>query len=633
MILHLDFETRSQVDLGKCGAWTYSMHPSTEILCIGFALDDEEPRIVSRENITGYDLFEGNSTDHITTVVAHNAFFEKCIWENILVKRFNQPSLEFKKWECTAARAATMGLPKALKDIPKALGLEVRKDDAGHRVMMKMCKPRKPTKNNPNKWHETEEDLQKLYEYCKQDVETERELYKHLYRLSEKEQAVWELDQEINMRGVCVDLELVDAAIDLIAENNELLNLELNALTSGLVDSVTKTARLLAWLNEEGLEVKNVNKATVMGLLKDDGLADNVRRVLEIRQEVSKTSTAKYKALKNAAPDGRLRGSLAYHSASTGRWGGRLFQPQNLPRGDVKDMDQACGIVKTKDIDWIETCYPSLMNLLSGTVRGALCASEGKKLLVVDYSSIEARVICWLAGQEDILDLYRKGEDLYVDMAKVIYGKQDINDDERKLGKVAVLGASYQMGPAKFKDTCSNFGIEVSEAMAKRVIEAYRVRYSKVKAWWYKVDREAKGTCRSFHDKMHWMLEGDFLFGCLPSGRELLYRHPKIIEGQLTYMGLNSVTRKYERQTTYGGKLAENITQAVARDIMAEAMLRLDAEGFKVVLTVHDEIICEVWEDDHMSLDKMIRIMTTLPSWAEGLPLAASGWEGKRYKK
>ncbi|MBT5303827.1 MAG: XRE family transcriptional regulator [Candidatus Scalindua sp.] len=577
---------------------------------------------------------------------AHYSMFENYIWHNILVKRYGWPIIPLRQWRCTAALAASHALPRSLENAAKALELSHQKDMGGKRIMLKMCKPRKITKNNDDKWHEDPEDFQKLYEYCIDDVEVEREIDNTLPALSPMEQEVWFLDQLINTRGIAVDMDLVDSAIHLSKQHIEECNDKMFYLTDGMVDKATQVARMKQWMMTKGAFVDSLDKAAV-----DKLIADNVDPVifdvLRLRQQVGKTSVAKFEAIKNAvAEDGRVKDSLIYHGASTGRWTGKIFQPHNLPRGSIKDTETCIKMIKRRDLETLKFLYPNVMDAMSSCVRGALVAGPGKDLLVVDFASIEARVLAWVAGEEGSLNEFRTGEDSYVKMAEAIFNTTEITKDMRFVGKTAVLGCGYGMGWKIFQASCASMGQEVSEKLARKAVDAFRKKNAKIKKLWYSVENAAKYAISYPNEWMlNWKKEGDFLYYKLPSGRKLAYHHPKIerkekfdqMQDVLTFMGV-SMGNHYTRQDVWGGTLVENIVQAIARDLLAEAMLRVEKAGYKVVLHVHDEIVAEVPEETNLLMGEQIlkdftNLITTLPDWAKGCPIEAEGWRGKRYRK
>ena len=638
MIIHLDFETRAEIDIKKSGAWMYSIHPGTTILCMAYAIDDEPAELIT--------IFEKCPFDVTNNIFAsHNASFEFYIWHNILVRQFNWPEVPLRQWRCTATMAASHALPRSLEDVSTALELDIQKDMEGKRTMLKLSKPRRPSKTNPSTWHEKQEDYNILYEYCKQDVEVERLIYKTLRPLNKKEQEIWFLDQKINMRGVQIDVHGAEDALFMIEKYKNECEKEVTILTDSYLHNVNQINRTKDWIKSQGVDMPNMTKSTVSHIIANCKLPDNVRRLLEIRQQLSKTSTKKYQAL-NIATDinGRLRDLLLYHAASTGRWGGRMFQPQNLPRGNVQNIEECIRALGTHDIHKFKNLYPDVMGAISSCIRGMIVAKEGHDLIVADYSSIESRIVLWLANDEAGLEKYRNKVDLYVDMAMRIYKKNNISEKERHLGKTTILGCAYGMGHKKFRETCKNQGLEITEETAQLAIWAYRQTYKLVRQMWFNQEKAAIKAVRSKKliscSKVYWGVVGDFLYCKLPSKRCLAYYRPEVVEvekfnearEELTYLGTNSITRKYERQSTWGGKLVENITQAVARDVLAEAMIRCEKTGYKIVLSVHDELIAEV-PSDFGSLEEFIDLMTTLPLWAEGCLIEAEGWRGKRYRK
>ncbi len=639
-LIHIDFESRSEIDIKKSGAWVYSMHPSTEILCVASAVNNEPVKLMTREELKDNTIVVGSQI-----VCAHNSSFEYYMWHNILVRRFNWSTIPLRQWRCTATLAASHALPRSLEKVGDALNLPVRKDVEGKRIMQKMSKPRKATKNNPAKWHDDPEDLNRLYEYCKNDVEVERAIFKKIKPLSEKEQRLFFIDSIINKRGVQIDQEAVDSALCLIDMYTNACTKELLEITEGALNRVTRREATLKWLQSQSVVLPDLTRASVEGALNNIELLPNTKRVLEIRKQLSKTSTAKYKALKNATDGGgRLRDLLLFYGASTGRWSGKMFQPQNLPRGTVDDIKACIEVMKQKDFDVFKAQYPDVMEAISSCLRGMVVSRTGYDLLVADYASIESRVVLWLADDEDGLNQYRRNEDLYINMAKRIYEVDEITKEQRHLGKTAILGCSYGMGYMKFRATCKSQGLVISENLAKIAVETYRSTYASVKSMWYAQESaaiEAVVVNKIIKcGKIHWGVSNGFLYCRLPSGRCLSYHKPEItrvefygkMKNQLTFMGINAATKSYEQQSTWGGTLVENITQSVARDILAEAMVRCEEQGYNIVLHVHDELISEV-PKNFGNVEEFINLMIELPKWAGGLPLSAGGWRGKRYKK
>jgi DNA polymerase len=638
--LYVDFETRSECDLRKHGAWIYSKHPSTEVLCMAWKIDDGPINLWTRNT-----PFPAAVYNHVLINrglnEAHNAFFEYVIWHNTL----KLPVVPIQQWRCSAALAATHGLPRSLAGASAAAGLDVEKDREGHLLMLKMCKLRKPTKNNPAKWHETPEDLKRLGEYCVQDVATEYALSQKLGHLSDTEQRVWHTDLKINLRGVQCDVEAVKGAIDLLTQLEERGKRDIERVTKGAVKSPAQVVALCDWIKQRGIELDGLAKANVSEALAREDLPPEVREVLEIRQANSKSSTKKYQAmLDRADTDGRIRSLLLYYGAHTGRWAGSGIQIQNFPRGTLKAAvaEGLIDAIKDRDIEYLEALGdPS--ELLSSCLRSMLTARPGYELIGADYSSIEARVLLWLADDQRGLDLFRGGRCIYRDMAGDIYGKlpDDVTDAERMLGKVAILGLGYGMGWKKFVLTCKGWGISISDAMAERVVFAYRNKYAKVKQLWYDMNSAAinairYGTTSRVGRCVVSRRDGNMIIR-LPSGREIVYNKPELSQEPAPWDPEQLIDRiSYEsprgRTDTYGAKLIENVTQAAARDLMAGAMLELEDAEHDVVLSVHDEAVVEVpegtveeWEVSDM--------LCKLPAWAAGLPVAAEGWVSRRFRK
>lgn len=666
-MIYLDFETRSEADLKKTGAWVYSQHPSTEILCLAAKFGNNPVCLVTGKQLREAKLLGQTKNAPLYKIIiegqelfeAHNAFFEKAIWKNIMVKRYGWPEIPDDRWRCSASVAAYHALPRGLQTVGAALNLATVKDVEGKRVMLQLSKPGPKTgafmteRAHPDKF-------KILYDYCKADVDAEHALAKRLGQLPERELEIWQLDQKINSRGVHVDRDAVNGALKVLNEYVGKLEAEAEEIGEGAFETVAQRVKVMNWCVAQGESVTAYDKAYIAETIKNIK-NPKVKRILEIRQALGKTSTAKYEAMQNSmAADNRIRDVLMYHGALTGRWSGKLVQFQNLPRGNIKDMDAAIKLIKQGNVKRIEMIYGNVMNFMSSAIRGMICAPEGKQLVVADFAAIEARVLGWLAGSEKMLKQFRNGEDLYKDMASKIYRVpvEEVTGDQRQLGKAAILGAGYGMGPDKFFQTCLSWGIKIHEGLARTAINTYRTTYAQVPQCWHDQEKAAHNAVRTRQKiktgKITWFMEGGFLKCQLPSGRCLHYYQPKFEkkrsdwgEGyELTYLG-EKMGKAY-RIGTYGGKLVENIVQAIARDLMAEAMLRVEKAGFEVVLSVHDELIAEFDENNisgwapstrikDEAFNSMLKIFESLmaktPDWALGCPVAASGWIGKHYKK
>ncbi len=673
----IDFETRSACSLRSCGAWKYSLDSSTEILCLAFRLPSWETGRTALWHPEFKNLgINESSDDSIAELVAwieagrlveaHNAWFEFCIWTNILTPRFDWPTIQPAQWRCSAAKAAAHALPRGLEDLGAVLHSDVLKDVAGGKVMLKLAKPRKERKKErelrekagnevvPRLYHESRELLETLWAYCRQDVLAEESVSESLADLSPHETQMFLLDRRINTRGFQLDQEAVSTALRLIERETVLLNGELKTLTGGCVQKATQRAQMLKWLESEGCVLDDTQAGTL-----DDVLARphdpncgslKARKGVEIMRALGRSSTAKYTSMANWSDpsDGRVRGGLLYHGATTGRWSGAGVQPHNFVRGSVKDMEALWSDLKAGDRPTIISKYRSVMEALSQGLRGAIVAAPGKQLYVADYASIEARVLFWLAEDEDALNIFRRKEDIYLAMAMDIYKRPitKADDLERQVGKRAILGLGYQMGASKFALTCETYGVHIEEDFAKEVVDAYRLKYWRVKQMWADQNQAAIDALHADNSDLEipcgytsWTLEGRFLFCTLPSGRRLAYPDPQLKKRMtpwgsqqmvLTYMGFNAVTRQWQRQQTYGGMIVENVTQAVARDVMAEAMLRCDTGGYPVVLSIHDEVVSESATGTQAEFE---RLVSRAPTWGVGLPIAVDGFVGPRYKK
>lgn len=649
--LHIDVESRAVVDLRKTGVHVYWEDPHTDLWVVCYSVDDDE---VLR-------WFPGDPVPELVAqavkdrwlVFGHNVNFERLAWESRLGPKYQWPIPRREDLRCTAAMAAAMALPRDLGGAAMAMGLDENKDQAGKRLMLSMAKPRRMENGVPY-WWDVPERLERLAAYCEQDVRTERALTKKLRPLSDKEQKVFLLDMAINDRGVRIDAKSVAAAQAIVKTSLDQLDREIGVLTRNVVTRASQASRLAEWLTAQGLDVESVDKASVRAAL--ESVTDpTLRRVLEIRQEAAKSSTAKLEAMRlRMSPDGRARENLLYHGAGTGRWSGKGIQLQNLPRPSLSQdqIEVVFQALPAKDPAWLEL-WGSPLQVVSDSLRGMIWAAEGHEFVMADFSAIEGRVLAWLAGEAWKLDAYRAydagaGPDLYKLAASSIYGRpvDEITKDERQIGKTAELALGYCGGKGAFMAMAASYGIEVSEERAEEIKVAWREANPAIQGFWYGLDDAAMQAVRepgkTFRcGPVQYAVSGNILWCRLPSGRLLSYVDPKLREVEtpwgakrlaVTYMGVNSVTRKWERCKAYGGLYAENITQAVARDIMAEAMLRVEARGWPVVLTVHDEVVSEV-PVGAATAEEYEAELCRGAAWAEGLPLAAEGCVSKRYRK
>jgi len=657
----IDFETRSACDIRKHGAWVYSEHPTTEVLCLGVKWEGQEAKSFRPEEID--DIGRVRKLCWVADEIwAHNAEFEYAIWTNVCVKKYGWPPLPIDKLRDTAALAAMWALPRSLDGAGRALGLDVTKDKEGHRLMLKLCKPRRPRKAEREAgvpedallWHEKPEEMERLFEYCRHDVAAEEELMLALKaRLPEKEFRIWQLDQAINRRGIGADIEGAKAMIEMVNEHKDRLLAQFQEMTYGQVKTTKQVAALKDFLRGLDCDLPNLQAATVKEALEDEDLNPQARDILEIRKSLGRSSAAKYEAfVKRACGDGRIRGALLYHGASTGRWAGSGVQPQNFPSrikvsGDPEEM---LAVIVAGGLELFEAIYDDdPMAAAAAICRSIFIAKDGHVFIAADYSAIEGRGLAWLAGEEAELKTYRSGRDVYVATAASILHKpyELVTKDERQTpGKIAVLACGYGGGAGAVRKFGGGEGLS-DEEIKEQIVNPWRKAHPMTVAFWRALEEAAfkavqrPGQAFDARGVSFKSCPDGFLKCRLPSGRILYYCSPKILpwkttwgemKDSVTYYTVDSVTKQWRRTATYGGKLAENVTQAVCRDIMAEAMLRLEDDGYSVVLTVHDEIVVEVPED-FGSLDEMKEIMCQPLPWAKGFPIDAGGWRGKRYKK
>ena len=652
MKLYIDFETRSTVDLRKTSSWVYSESPDTDIQCLAVKVDTAPSRLwaplryrkkLDRTIPTITDDGVLQAIAEADEIHAHNVEFERALWHNVCHRRWQWPDLPAAKLRCTAAKAAACGLPRSLDAAARALGSAAQKDQTGYRLMLKLCKPRN---HDPLAWWEDPADLNGLFRYCMQDTDTEADVDVRIPDLSETELRVWQLDQAINARGVKVDLALCRRMIELIGVHTEKLLAEFQHLTGGRVLSPKQVAATLELLeNEEGIKLPNLQRNTVTEARDDTVLSKRADRLLEIRQLLAKASTAKYRAaVRWACADGRIRSASMYHGANTGRWAGKGMQLQNLPRGKFKDVGPCIDMLMAGDMQGVELLYPDLMTTASTLLRSALFA-EGE-YFAGDFKAIEGCVLAWITGETDILEVYRSG-DAYKVTASWIYDRPPtaITKDERQVGKVAELALGYQGGVNALSTMAAGYGVELSDDLKERIVETWRKKRSATVRFWAEVEAAAKKAIVSKQEyrfgKVSYLRTRAGIACKLPSGRLMRYLNPSIRphpeyrgREQIIYWGQDSFTKKWSEIETYGGKLTENIVQAVARDILAEAMLRVTADGYPVAFHVHDEIVCEVPEaesDDRFK--RFLECMAVSPAWATGCPIAVEGWRGKRYRK
>ncbi len=654
MELHLDFETRSTCDLKKSGLYVYAACPWTEVILISYAFGEGEVKTW----VLG-DKFPEELTEHVRNnglVVAHNAHFELEIWNTTLANQIGVPPIKLENIRCTMAQSYAMALPGSLEKSAAGLGINQQKDMKGQRLMLKMSKPKGEKPDGEIIWHWNPEAVARLAEYGRQDVIVERMVDKRQLKLSPSERKLWELDYKINTRGILIDVPSASNALALVEKEKDQLNVRMREVTKGAVSTCTATAQLTDWLHFNKINTEGVAKSDVVELLNDPSLPSDIREALLLRQLANKSSTAKLNSMVlGTNDDWRIRGTLQFHGAGTGRWAGRKLQVQNFPRGRYSkdEIEHIFEIINSPTAsEQLSIFYDNPIAVVSDVLRSFICAPKGKILRWCDFSAIEARVLAWLAGEQSVLDIFLSGQDIYKFAAMKIFGVPYhlVTKAQRQIGKVAVLALGYQGGRRAFNAMAKNYGVKVSDNEAESIKANWRNGHPKIVKYWEQCNHQATRAVRNPGTKFSagpkerevtYLVKGSFLFCQLPSKRLLTYPYPKIEQAEtpwgemrdvLTYMGEDSLTKKWTRQKAYGGLLVENITQAVARDLLAEALFRLEEKNYPVIFHVHDEVVCEV-PKGFGSVKEMEDIVSEVPSWAKGLPISAEGDEGLRYRK
>lgn len=663
----MDYETRSKCDLKKSGSFEYARHPSTRILCVAWRIGTFEElkngttktEVWSPALQSPYGSLKRALLDPSIILVAHNAPFEKVITKFVLSKLIHDPymvEIEDDRWICTMSMGRALALPGRLEHACAAIRHPVGKDMEGHRLMLKMSKPRKPTKNNPAVWHQKKTDLARLMRYCATDVDAEVALFTSIPPLSENERKVWLLDQRINRRGFRCDRELVKKILGMIRVEARRFETAAREITGGEVESTNQVAAIRKWLKKNGIELPNLQAKTVSDFLAATESDDPGVELLRVRAEAAKSSTAKYEAFFfRSGTDDRVRDNLEYHVASTGRWGGRGVQPQNFPRPtkafEVFDMDRIAALISdpATDLELIRLLFGNPMELFANLLRSMIISSEGKEFFGGDFAGIEVRVLFWVAKHTEGLRAFIEGRDLYCEQATDIYGKPINKKDhpfERQLGKKTVLGAGFGLGKDKFLESCEKDGIKISEELAAKAISAYRKTHYPVPRLWRNLERAAIAATmnpgkRYSINRTTWFIEGKYLFCELPSKRRLAYYGPEVRwiknrfgqkQASLHHWDVHPKTKRWVFTRTWGGTLTENVVQAIARDFMVSAMFRIEAKKYDIVLSVHDEILAEI-EKTVGSIKEFADLMSVIPEWGKDCPINVEAWSGERYRK
>lgn len=689
--LMLDFESRSAVDLSEASYRRYATDPSTDILCIGLKWDDRPSTCFtpsgSKTTLDGLtrpiEVMEAIRIG--CPIVVHNAAFEKRMYYWICHKRWGWPPIPDTQWVDTMASCSYYALPRSLEKAAKALGLEKQKDMSGSRILKQVCKPRahgklakeawlaegKPLYAMPLIWWEDEERLNRVYKYCQTDVETQEQVFLKIGPLPVDRWREWMFDEMVNERGIPVDWGGLYLANNVVEQSLSEYNQRLIELTKtpsfpdGMVQTVNQRAKILDWCDLKGYCMVSLNKEAVEDALANPKIPAPVREILTIRQESGKSSLGKLETMLNLTDDdGRIRDSMAWHGAATGRKAGRGMQPHNFPRDCMKaeEAEKFHSLLKENaPFEAVSFHYQSSLmtkdpqsipDIVSSALRSFLQASPGKTFFVSDFSNIETRILSWVCNCRLLVDAFSKGECPYIQFASRAYNvnPSSLNkkSPERQLGKVAVLGLGYGMGAEKFITTAGGpaYRVELDEQRSKEIVKLYRETYPEVSGYW----KECETAFMEAIQSQTQIQVGRVAFGCngewgwivLPSGRPIWMSQPKVTrvpdrwrEGKLRpeigYMGIDIKTKQWSRRTTYGGSLVESICQGTAGDILQEALVRTEAAGYPAILSVHDELVSEV--DANANFDMFHELMRVRPSWAHDLPIECESHQSRRYGK
>ncbi len=679
----IDFELRSRLNVKDVGSARYASDPTTSVVCLCYEIDGGPVKLWVPDC---FDDDPEDLLDHIRgggIVEAHNVGFERSVWSEQMVKRYGFPEVPFENWDCTSARSSAVGLPPKLETLGNVLDLNKKKNMDGHSKMLSVARPKLPRKNDPRYfdvdpseivWNTKPEDLSVVYSYCKDDVRSERELSRVVPPLSEFERRVWLLDQKANDRGITIDRKAVDIILEKINEMEEENLPRFGEITDGEVTKPGQFAKIKQWINDQGVPIPNTQAETVESFLAKPDLPDDVRELLELRVMFGGAAVKKYKKMvASMGDDNRVRDTLVYCGAQrTGRWSGRRVQPQNLFRSHTSGdslIRASFDALYAKRWDVLEIIYGDLMSAFASLTRSVLIPSPGFDMFVADFSSVETCFLFWIADDVDAVNDILAGRDVYKTMASTVFGKryEDVDKSERQFGKKLILGLGYGMGPDTFIENCIAEGTDLDPEFIRNAVRLYREIHKPVVVLWRKLDRAFKkclstGQSVSVADgRLTLRSEGDKITLELPSGRRLYYWGARLVPRKKKFRKtkkvrdektgkLRTVADGFETKIvevvkvkgvgpagnfiwkeTYGSKIVENLVQAGCRDLMSFSMLNVDAEGYSLLWTSHDEIISERPKGEG-SLSSYCDIMSTPPKWYNG-PINADGFRGDRYKK
>ncbi len=637
-LIELDFETRSEYDINKVGSMKYLRSKDADIVCLAYKIDFQETKLW----VPGNPLPDCVTNIENSSYYAFNALFDYRVW-NLLGRKYGFPKIKLKQWIDVMALCGRFTYHQSLEKAGDDLNLKIKKQKNGKALMKKICQP-------PYRY--SNRDLMQFYDYCIADVDSMHEMIQALpaSKLTDLEQQIWELTMKINNTGVPVDIPACKQILKVVEAYKLEQNTLLPSYTDNRISKATQTKRITDWVRSKGVTLPNLQAKTVEDTLNQKDLPADVRKVLELRRDLGRSSTAKFVKILDQAYAGKVFDNLRYYGANTGRWAGMGFQLHNLPRSKVVDADPI--IESFMDLSVIED---NPVEKAKSIIRGMIKAPKGQALVAADYHAVEYVGLSWATKDYDALERFRNGFDQYIDMASFYYEKpyDDITDDERAFGKMIILGCGYGLGWKGFIKNAEGWGVYLSPTQAKSGVDAYRIKYKKVKSFWYSCAKAAmiairnpgktytvhdcKFRCIADRNKTRWLQL------TLPSGRNLYYNQPIIQDGdfgdEVAAMGINPYTKKWMYLKVIPGRFVENIIQALCRDLLAYGKIKLDEAGYKLIGSVHDEVLVLLTQHGNepeycqYHLDNICKIMCKKPAWAKGFPLTAEGFYGKRYRK
>lgn len=666
----IDLETASQADLKEVGAWVYSQHCSTTIYCISFAVGDEPVQTwipSSSRTEAAFFRLQAVVSDPNTVLVAHNRSFEFAVWTNLLAPLYGLPYTPIERWHDTQVLSLAVNLPTTLNGLAQALGSPIEKDSEGAQLMREMAGAVVGTyESGFSHPMATEGNLRRLARYCEIDVEATRECYRRLPPLTHPDQALFDVDARANLRGVYLDREFARACRAVADQRIDQLNKKACDLSLGYLDKATAPPALKAWTKARDVKLplrarkgkaptESLDTRAISELLEAGGLPEDVEDIFKVRLEASKvTSLAKLDRVETMTDEGRLRFALQFHGTNTGRWSSYGLQLHNLPKSFLSPiaLQLSRDLVEARDLEALEMFQGDPLQTLSQMLRSIVSAPPGRELIAADYSAIEARVVAWLAGQTDILEVFESGQDVYV------YAAERVGSPDRQMGKISTLALGFGMGDILFADTAAAWGTHLPLKEARKIKTAWRESNDKIVEFWGLLEEAAlcavqdPGQIYTAGPHIECLANEHVLRIYLPSGRALHYWRPSVVtttktiktatdEGEIQEIEITSPELRYWeagpkdamiQTSTYGGKLVENVTQATARELLGHALVAIDTHSlYDIVLHVHDSIACEV-DEGTGSVSEFCQIMESKPAWADGLPVAAEGYRETHFR-